>query len=109
MHELLLPLKWNELDRLLGFLDQSLSKVGQPAVLKLWVEMIAEEVFQSAVAAGGNGIMVCRIQPESRLAFRIDGAQNPVDLRHLPGLGAWAGLKNIRITPGKDSCMVQWG
>lgn len=108
MSEFAIALNWYSLDQLLDFLEQSLSAAGQPTILKLWVEMITEEVFQSAVAAGGSGVIVCRIQPESRLAFRIDGTQNPVDLRHLPGLGAWAGIKNVRITPGRDSCMVQW-
>lgn len=106
MSEFTIALNWYSLDQLLKFLDRSLSAAGQPTVLRLWVQTIAEEVFESAV---GNGKSLgCRVEPESRLVFRIGGAESPIDLRHLPGLCARAGMKGILVSPGSDSCMVQW-
>lgn len=107
MFEFVIAADWSNLDSLLTFLEQTLSAAGHPTTLKLWVQTIAEEAFSKTITANGK-VIGCRIQPESRLVFRIDGTASPVDFHNLPTLCARAGMKGLLVTPGSNSCMVQW-
>lgn len=109
MREMVIPLSWDSIDRLLAFLDDVLCGDGQLTDRRLQLTTLVEEVFSTAMASGGTGSFGCRVQPsDRRLVLRFDGGPIPADLTYLTFLSRQLTKGSVQVTPGVNSCLIQW-
>lgn len=108
MYEMVIPLRWDSIDQLLAFLDDTLCRCGRSTDLRARLAVLVEELFSTAINSGSTGNFGCRIQPPSKMVLRFDGGQTPADLTYFLSLWRRIASTGMHITPGLNSCLIQW-
>ena len=108
MYEMVIPLRWDSLDGLLAFLDDTLCRCGQSADRRVRLSVLVEELFSIAIASGSTGTICCRIQLPNRMVLRFGGGQTPADLTYCLSLWRRIASAGMQNTPGLNSWLIQW-
>lgn len=114
MRELSVPAALEQIDPVLSFLEQALTRQGCPTVLRLRMGLVVEELFSAALACPDPGEVrvTCAVgQAPGEVAFRFSSPQGPLspDLSDLEGLQGLACTYGLSFSRRDDVLVVSAG
>lgn len=113
MNELIISLKWDQLESVLEFADRQQVRLGVPTILRMRTRLVLEECFSAAMASpGADGAkMRCSFPGPQTVLVQFRSTQpgfspNWDDLRTLDGAPCTYGLK---LALAEGACQIAVG
>lgn len=108
MYEMVIPLRWDCIDRLLSFINDTLYEAGQPTHRRLELKSLTQAFFEAGADCADKGKVGCRIQLPNRMVLRFDAQGQTMDLSLIGLFAESLKQSGLQVTLGINSILLQW-